>query len=214
MFTGLIEGTCPVQAFSKASAGTSAVLTVELGPFAEQVKIGDSIAVNGVCLTVVRLNHTAATFELSSETLAKSNLGALRPGSKVNIERALKPTDRLGGHFVLGHVDGLATIAEIEKNGPFTNMTFQAPSPLLQQMIPKGSVAIDGISLTVAELTEKDFRVALIPETLKRTTLGSARRGQKVNVETDIIVKTIRQYLDQVLPKQALTVEKLKQWGF
>ncbi len=127
----------------------------------------------------------------------------------------MKATDRFGGHFVQGHIDGTATIKAIKRQGGFADMEFAAEPELLSQMVVKGSVAVDGISLTIASLNRSSFSVALIPQTLKKTTLGTAKVGDAVNIETDIIVKTIKSYLDQILPqKQTLTVEKLKELGF
>ncbi len=210
MFTGLIEAVCEVK-----SAAVAGALTVDLGSLVEDCRLGDSIAVNGVCLTVTRLAGSMATFGLSAETLAKSTLATLRPPAKVNIERAMKATDRFGGHFVQGHVDGIATISAVRQVGEFADMEFSAPSSLLDPMVEKGSVAIDGVSLTIAELGVDRFRVAAIPETLSRTTLGPARIGDKVNIEIDIVVKAIRRQLEQILPgTEPLTVERLRQMGF
>lgn len=213
MFTGLIEAICVVKSARPNAGGVS--LTVDLGNLAEQCKIGDSIAINGACLTIAELTGSLATFELSTETLARSTLGKLKPSSKVNVEQAMKPTDRFGGHFVQGHVDGTATIKTIKKLGEFADIEFAAPPELLSQMVVKGSVAVDGISLTIAGLNRSSFSVALIPQTLKRTTVGTAKAGDAVNIETDIIVKTVKSYLDKILPqKQTLTVEKLRELGF
>jgi riboflavin synthase len=213
MFTGLIEGICEVKLARRSAGGVQ--LTIELGKLAKESKIGDSIAVNGVCLTVTEFDGQLATFDVSSETLSKSTLGRLRPASQVNIERAIKATDRFGGHFVAGHVDGVATIKAIDSHGQFADMKFAVASALLEQMVVKGSVAVDGISLTIADMNENGFSVALIPETLKKTTLGNAKIGDVVNIETDMIVKTIKKQLEKILPKaERLTVEKLKAMGF
>ena len=213
MFTGLIEAVCTVASVRQSTGAMQ--LTVELGELAEDAKIADSIAVNGVCLTVVRLEGSLVSFDVSSETLAKSTLGRLRPSSSVNVERSLKPTDRLGGHFVQGHIDGTARIATIDRHGQFADMRFAADAELLDQMVVKGSVAVDGISLTIAKMNQNGFDVALIPETLEKTTLGMAKISDMVNIETDIIVKTIKKHLDRIWPqKQNLTVEKLRELGF
>jgi riboflavin synthase len=214
MFTGLIEAICVVKPVGPNAGGVS--LTVDLDNLAEQCKIGDSIAINGACLTIAYLGpQLIAGFEISAETLAKTTLGKLRSGSLVNVERAMKPTDRFGGHFVQGHIDGTATIKAIKRQGGFADIEFAAQPELLSQMVVKGSVAVDGISLTIVSLSQSSFSVALIPQTLKKTTLGTAKVGDAVNIETDIIVKTIKSYLDQILPqKQTLTVEKLKELGF
>ena len=213
MFTGLIQQVCTVKSLSKS--GGSAALTIDLGQLANQAKTGDSIAINGSCLTVSKLAGASATFDVSGETLAKTSLGKLAPGTKVNFELALRADDRFGGHFVLGHVDGSATIKKIEKEGDFSTFIFAAPKDLLDQMVPKGSVAVDGISLTIAELNAKGFTVAIIPQTLKETTLGQAKINQKTNIEIDIITKTVRRYLEKdIPPKGNLTIKDLQQQGF
>jgi riboflavin synthase len=191
------------------------VLTIDLGALAGECKTGDSIAVNGACLTVAGLQGGLASFDVSAETLAKSTLSKLKPSSEVNVERSLKTSDRFGGHFVLGHVDGTAKIDAIDKSGTFANIKFTAGTDLLEAIVVKGSVAVDGISLTIAAVDHKSFGVSIIPETLKRTTLGKAKIGDFVNIETDIIVKTIKRQLDEILPKkQGLTAEKLRQLGY
>ena len=191
------------------------VLTIDLGVLAGKSKTGDSIAINGACLTITKLQGSLASFDVSAETLAKSTLGKLKSSSEVNIERSLKASDRFGGHFVLGHVDETATIEAIEKSGEFANIKFAAKAELLEAIVVKGSVAVDGISLTITAVDIKSFSVSIIPETLKRTTLGKAKIGDFVNIETDIIVKTIKRQLDEILPKkQGLTAEKLRQLGY
>ena len=209
MFTGLIEAVCRV-----VSANGSR-LTIDLGKLADQTEIGSSIAVNGTCLTVIGLDGNSATFDISPETLERSTLAGLTASSTVNIERAMKADGRFAGHFVQGHVDGVAAIKQISKQGQFTNMKFQVKPDILEQIIVKGSVSIDGVSLTIASMDDNSFEVALIPETLKKTTLGNVRVGDTVNIETDIIVKTIKKQLENILPKkQGLTMEKLRESGF
>ena len=216
MFTGLIEAVCTVKSVRRTAGAPS--LTVDLGNLADKSKIGDSIAVNGTCLTVTGLDGNLATFELSGETLQKSTLGSLKASSEVNIERAMKATDRFGGHIVQGHIDGTATIKAVKKLGQFADIEFTAEPRLLNQMVVKGSVAVDGISLTIASMDQSSFSVAIIPETLKRTTLGKAKVGVVVNIETDIIVKAITSKLETALrrlsPSQSLTAERLEQLGF
>jgi len=213
MFTGLIETICTVK--SVRQSAESMVLTIDLGEMANESKTGDSIAINGACLTIATLQGSLASFDVSAETLAKSTLGKLKPSSEVNVERSLKASDRFGGHFVLGHIDGTATVDAIDKSGKFANIKFAAKAELLAAIIVKGSVAIDGISLTIAAVDIKSFSISIIPETLKRTTLGKAKIGDCVNIETDIIVKTIKRQLDEILPKkQGLTAEKLRQLGY
>ena len=213
MFTGLIEAVCTVKSVRQGES--TMLLSIDLGWLADDGRIGDSIAINGACLTIAKLEGGIASFELSGETLAKSTLGKLKPSSQVNIERAVKTTDRFGGHFVQGHIDGTATIKAIHKRGQFADMEFAAQAELLDAMIVKGSVAVDGISLTIASMDQNSFNVALIPETLKKTTLSKIKIGDEVNIETDIIVKTIKKQLEKILPqKQSLTAEKLKELGF
>jgi len=190
-------------------------LAINLNKLSNETKIGDSIAINGACLTVSDLDGNIASFDLSAETLTKSTLGKLNPASQVNVEPALKLSDRLGGHIITGHIDGTAKIKAIEKTGQFANIKFTTEPELLDQMLPKGSVAIDGISLTIANMDESGFTVAIIPQTLRKTTLAGAKIGDMVNIETDIIVKIIKKQLDKTLPKgKTLTTEKLKELGF
>ncbi len=213
MFTGLIEEICTVK--SAHTTGDGMQLTIDLGKLADETKIGDSIAINGVCLTVARLQGGLAGFDVSGETLAKSTLSELKPSSEVNAERAIKAIDRLGGHFVQGHIDGTATIKAIDKLGQFADIKFVANPELLNQMIVKGSVAVDGISLTIVNMEENSFSTTIIPKTLEKTTLGKAKIGDVLNIETDIIVKIIKKQLEKILPQQEkLTVEKLKEIGF
>jgi len=213
MFTGLIEAVCTARLVRPNAGGLS--LSIDLGPLADGTGISDSIAVNGVCLTVARLDQTIAAFDVSAETLAKSTIGKLKPSSQVNTERAMKATGRFGGHIVQGHIDGTATIKSIDKLGRFADITFAADTDIFDRMVVKGSVAVDGVSLTIAEMDQNSFSVAVIPQTLEKTTLGRAKVGDMVNVETDIIAKMIKKQLDKILPQnQNLTVEKLKQSGF
>ena len=213
MFTGLIASICQVSRVGQS--GGAMHLTVDLGALAEGVQTGESIAINGVCLTVTDLKGTKADFDISGETLSVSTLGRLNVSSPVNVERALRPSDRLGGHIVQGHVDGKASIKTINKSSQFAEFDFEAGPGLLDLMVPKGSVAIDGISLTIAKLNKTGFSVVLIPETLERTTLKAAKIGDKVNIETDIIAKMIKKQLDNILgQRKGLTIEKLQQLGF
>lgn len=213
MFTGLIERTCVVKSVRRST--DSMLLVVDLGELADDNEIGDSIAINGACLTITRLEGSLASFDLSAETLSKSTLGELKPSSQVNVERAIKATDRFGGHFVLGHIDGTATIKAMENRGEFADITFAAKAELLEAMVAKGSVAVDGISLTITSVNHAGFSVYVIPETINRTILAEARPGDRVNIETDMIVKAIKKQLSEILPKkQTLTAERLRQLGF
>ncbi len=213
MFTGLIEKVCMVVSVQRGA--DSMVLTIDLGQLADECKIGDSIAINGVCLTVTKLQGKLASFDVSAETMSKSSLNELKSSSEVNVERAMKATDRFGGHFVSGHIDGTAKIKAIDRHGDFTDITFSADTELLEAMVVKGSVAVNGISLTISKLDQSSFSVALIPQTLKGTTLGGAKIGDCINIENDIIIKTINKRLDKILPKsQPLTADRLRQLGF
>jgi riboflavin synthase len=213
MFTGLIEAVCTVK--SARRTGRAMILTIDLGKLADDCKIGDSIAINGVCLTITKLNGSIADFDVSPETIAKSTLDKLGPSSLVNIERALKTTDRFGGHFVQGHIDGTAIVKAVDKQDNFAEIKFAPEPELLDSIVPKGSIAVDGISLTIAEVDKDSFKVAIIPETLNKTSLAKVKIGDKVNIETDIIVKTIKKQLEKILPQtQSLTAEKLRELGF
>jgi riboflavin synthase len=223
MFTGIIEAICKVKSVRPAAGGM--LLTIDLADLAEESSVGDSIAINGACLTIARLDGNLAAFDVSPETLARTSLGKLNPLSEVNVELAMKATDRFGGHFVQGHIDGTATIKAIEirsmayaRKGDFADMKFAAAPELLDSMVVKGSVAVDGISLTVAGMDKDSFTVAIIPQTLKKTTLGRVKNGDLVNIETDIIVKTIKKQLESILgeasQRHSLTAEKLRQLGF
>ena len=161
----------------------------------EDVKLGDSIAVNGVCLTATAFSDGSFTADAMAETLAKTNLGKLKPGSKVNLERALRLGDRLGGHWVSGHVDGVGSIVRIEKHDIATLITIQAPAQVMKYIIKKGSVGIDGTSLTVVDFTGDSFQVSLIPHTAHATILGSKGIGDTVNLESDILGKYIEKLL-------------------
>ena len=213
MFTGLIEKVCSVRSVQHIAG--SMKLTIDMGEIASECNIGDSIAVNGVCLTISKLEGNLASFDVSVETIARTSLDKLNSSSKVNIERAMKANDRFGGHFVLGHIDGTAKIQAIEKQGEFVNIKFSAGSELLGMMLLKGSVSVDGISLTLANVSKEGFSVAVIPQTLKKTTLNNAKIGDYVNIETDIIIKAVKKQLDKILPKnEPLTAEKLRELGF
>jgi riboflavin synthase len=189
MFTGLIEDVGKIAAlkFRKGSA----VLTVRPKLPVRGMALGASIAVNGACLTVVRKNKGALTVDVSPETLRRTNLGSLAVGSSVNLERPMRLNERLGGHLVTGHVDGVATVAEIKPRGEFTVFTFRVPAVLVPFLVSKGSVAVDGISLTVNQCAKNRFSVAIIPFTLQHTNLRHRRVGDKVNIETDLIGKYV-----------------------
>ena len=213
MFTGIIEFVCTVKTVRPAKGGY--MLELDLGPLAQDAKPGDSIAVNGACLTITKLSSQFASFDLSAETIEKSTLGSLRPGSKVNTERAMQANGRFDGHIVQGHIDTTAIIKSIEKQGDFYNLKFAAEPDVLDYIVPKSSIAIDGISLTVTEVARENFAVTVIPATWNKTVLHLAKVGDKANIETDIIAKMIKKQLEKVLhSKSPLTAEKLKQLGF
>ncbi len=190
MFTGLVEGRGTVQRLEKNGSGID--LTLEISKLiTNDAHIGDSVAINGCCLTVVEINDSLLTFQAGTETLDKTNLGLLAIGDEVNIERPLAANGRLGGHFVQGHVDGVGSIKSIDRDGEWITMWFSVPESLAIQMVPKGSVTIEGISLTVVECQKAAFSIALIPHTLEVTTLGQKQVGSVVNIETDILGKYV-----------------------
>ena len=213
MFTGIIETIGAVrQVFQK---GQQMQINVDLNRIAEDAKLGDSIAVSGVCLTVSKLNGTEAAFDVSIETINRSTLKNLRPAAKVNLERAMSANGRFGGHIVQGHVDGIGRIASIQKQADFAVFRIEASADLLDQMVLKGSVAVDGISLTVAALDTTGFEIAIIPTTLQETTWQYAKIGDTVNIETDILIKVVKKQLEKILPADGgLTPDKLKEYGF
>jgi riboflavin synthase len=166
-------------------------LVVEAGRLAGETAVGDSVAVDGCCLTVVAREGEALAFDAVPETLARTTLQDRRPGDRVNLELPLRPIDRLGGHFVQGHVDGVACVLSRRRDGSGERMRISLPDALRGQVVPKGSIAVDGVSLTVAAVGADGFEVALIPRTLETTTLGARREGDRVNVEGDILAKYV-----------------------
>lgn len=193
MFTGLVAELGSVEKL--AQQGSSFHLTVAAAKVMQNLKIGDSVAVNGVCLTVVRLGDASFTADVMPETVRLTNIGLLHTGDRVNLERTLRLCDGLDGHIVSGHVEGLGTIASRRPDGIAMVVTITTPPELLKYIIKKGSIAIDGISLTVTEVTETSFSVSLIPHTAKETTLGFKDVGDRVNLETDIIAKYVERML-------------------
>lgn len=193
MFTGLVEALGTIANLQPEPPGVR--LAIAAGIVAEGANIGDSIAINGCCLTVVAIDGATLSFQAGGETLSRTNLGRLRPGNVVNLERSLALGDQLGGHLVTGHIDGVGTLAERIDDGDWSTYWFQAPSSVLRQIAAKGSVAIDGVSLTVVEALADRFSVALIPHTLAVTTLGSLAIGDAVNLETDILAKYVERQL-------------------
>ena len=213
MFTGIIEHLGKVKQVKLQA--DSAVIAVDIGPLKDGVMPGDSIAINGTCLTVTQVKGTGIHFDVSGETLSKTNIGTLTVSDHVNIERSLKIGDKLGGHFVTGHVDCVGKINKIENEIGQCTMWFSVSNETSNMMIKKGSVAIDGISLTIVDLKEKLFSVALIPFTLDATTLGCKKVGQKVNIETDMLGKWVKRILTtNDNTTSGVTEEMLKEKGF
>ena len=198
MFTGIIHHLATVSVLDDIAGGKGLVLSQPA--LAREVRPGDSLAVNGVCLTVTRVEGERLHFELGSETLQRTNLGQAQVGELVNVERPLRLGDPLGGHWVQGHVDGLATLISREHQEQFDTVWFTCPTELLSYMVPKGSVALDGVSLTLVDVLHDRFSVMLIPYTLAHTTLGLRRIGESVNVEVDILSKYVRRAVEMVLP--------------
>lgn len=198
MFTGLVESLGIVRSVS--SDGTGTLLTIEEPEIAKELALGESVAVNGCCLTVVATDERTFSFQAGPETLKLTNLGDLRTGMKVNLERSLRVGDRLGGHIVQGHVDGVGKIAKRERQGEWEFVWFSCSPELTRQMIRKGSVTVDGVSLTVVDVTSDQFSVALIPHTMAMTTLGFKQVGDSVNLETDLFAKYVFKYLAEAGP--------------
>jgi len=191
MFTGLVQQLAPLVAVLEDPPGKKLVIKV---PEFLDAELGESIALNGCCLTVVEIDGHAKTlaFEAGPETLARTNLGGLMAGMHVNLERSLRVGDRLGGHFVSGHIDGVGKLDSRENDQNWSTLWFRAPTALMKQMVSKGSIAIDGVSLTLVDVREDRFSVALIPHTLSATTLGSIAPGDTVNLETDLLAKYVQ----------------------
>lgn len=215
MFTGIVEEIGTVRQIKKGKH--SAVLTISAGDVLDGTKTGDSIAVNGICLTVTAVLPGAFMADVMHETLNRSALIGLSAGSPVNLERAMQANGRFGGHIVAGHVDGTGKIVKIERDDTAVWFTIQTKPELMRYIVEKGSVAIDGISLTVAKITESDFSVSAIPHTVKQTVLQEKRKGDLVNLETDIIGKYVEKLLSPALEEQKkskITKEFLTNCGF
>lgn len=213
MFTGLVEETGTVLAVRRGTH--SGLLEIGAKRVLSGLKLGDSVAVNGVCLTVTAAKAGGFSADVMHETLDRSTLGGLVPGSRVNLERAMPADGRFGGHIVSGHIDGVGTVTSTRRDDIAVWYTIEAPSALLRYVVEKGSVAIDGISLTVASVTERDFSVSVIPHTASVTLLGEKGPGDRVNLETDIIGKYVEKLLGpKGEPKKGLTMEFLAENGF
>jgi riboflavin synthase len=195
MFTGLVESLGTVTRVADAGAGRRLIVSDRL---AASLAVGESIAVNGVCLTVVVLRGDEFDFDIGPETLRRTNLGTLKPGDRVNLERSLRVGDRLGGHFVQGHIDGVGTIDTRHRQGEWDDVWFRCPAELTRLMVPKGSIAVDGVSLTLVNVEAERFSVMLIPHTQVMTTLGLKQPGDAVNIETDMLAKHVAKLLGHV----------------
>lgn len=226
MFTGIIEELGTVKALSMA--GKSGTIAISAKKVLEKTKIGDSIAVNGVCLTVTTLKPDGFTADVMAETIRRSSLGSLNPGSKVNLERAMAADGRFGGHIVSGHIDGTGTITEFRKEENAVWVRIEASAAIMNLIVEKGSICIDGISLTVATVSKTDFQVSVIPHTGEETTLLKKVPGDKVNLENDVVGKYVQKLLgiapvsednneenkNSGSPKTGLTMDMLKEFGF
>ncbi len=198
MFTGIIEGLGTITSLHAREGGRR--LRVACGFSLDETKVGDSIAVNGACLTVIETDGRRFAADLSPETVARTTFNDAKTGQPVNIERAMRLSDRLDGHIVSGHIDGIGTIRSIEKIGNAIIVTISVSEELGKYMIPKGSVAVDGISLTINTCSGEQFTVSIIPHTAKITTIGSYRLNTRVNIETDIIGKYVANFIDAAKP--------------
>jgi len=219
MFTGIVEYVGTVVAVSPR--GKVVQIAIDCGPIVEGVRLGDSISINGTDLTVTTMAGTTLRFEMVQETASITNLGLLRPGSRVNLERAMRAEGRYDGHVVQGHVDGTGTIHEWRRQQEDVRLFVSCGSELLSGMVPKGSITVDGVSLTLVDVGTDFFSVALIPYTLSHTTLGERRVGDRVNLEVDLLGKYVRKYLQQIFgdPSDApagtgLSVARLRELGF
>jgi len=219
MFTGIVEHVGTVVAVTPR--GKVVQLAIDCGPIVEGVRLGDSIAINGTDLTVTTMAGATLRFEMVQETASLTNLGQLRPGSRVNLERALRADGRYDGHIVQGHVDGTGTIQEWRRQQEDVRLFVACAPELASGMVPKGSITVDGVSLTLVDVGADFFSVALIPYTLSHTTLGERRVGDLVNLEIDLLGKYVRKYLHQIFGASAapptgtgLNVARLRELGF
>lgn len=209
MFTGIVEETGTVVEIRRGTH--SAVIVINAEAVTEDLKIGDSVAVNGVCLTVIDFDKNGFSADIMHETLRRSSLAETKRGDRVNLERAMRADGRFGGHIVTGHIDGVGDIVSTRRDDTAVWYTVKADKSVLKYIVEKGSVAIDGISLTVAGVTDSDFSVSVIPHTADVTILGSKKRGDKANIETDIIGKYVEKLNKQ---NSGITREFLTQYGF
>jgi riboflavin synthase len=215
VFTGLIEEIGEIRSIQKGEK--SARITIKAEKILEDTKIGDSICTNGVCLTVTEFNKNNFSVDVMAETIRNSNLGKLKPGSKVNLERALKLSDRLGGHMVSGHIDGIGTVVDAYKEENANWVTIDTTADILKYIVHKGSITIDGISLTVAYVDDKEFKVSIIPHTKDETTLLAKKIGDEVNLECDMLAKYVEKLLkfdEAPKGKKTMTMDFLNANGF
>jgi riboflavin synthase len=214
VFSGIVEVLGDVR--SMASGDSGARIAIEAGALVEGVKLGDSIAINGACMTVVAFGNSIFEADISPESLRMTNLGDLKAGEKVNLEKALVLGDRLGGHMVTGHIDGMGKIRERKADGDSIWLTVEAPPDVMRYLVFKGSIAVDGISLTVATCDEYSFSIAIIPHTSEHTTLTAKRDGAVVNLEADLIGKYVEKLLLPHAQARAggVSMDKLKEHGY
>jgi riboflavin synthase len=212
MFTGLVQQVGMLA--GKKPRGDGMSLVIRHQPWDAPLVIGESVAVQGACLTVTSIQSAEFTCDVLNETLKKTCLGEVASGTRVNLERALRADERLGGHIVTGHVDGLGTVVSYEQKGSDWILEVSCEESLLAGIVPKGSIAIDGVSLTIAALKSKSFTVHLIPHTVANTSLQGLKKGRSVNLETDIIGKYVKSYLGRMQEGQGLTMEKIRSAGF
>ena len=198
MFTGLIEATGRIESLPPPATGGSMRVRADLAP---ELALGESIAVNGVCLTVVEFDARTFAADASNETLSLTTLGGLSVDARLNLERAMRPTDRLGGHLVSGHVDGVGSVLDIQPDARAQRWRFAAPPALLRYIAKKGSICVDGVSLTVNEVDDTGFEVALIPHTVANTAFATTRVGDLVNLEIDLVAR----YVERLLAGRAAT---------
>ncbi|WP_455145181.1 riboflavin synthase [Brachyspira pilosicoli] len=213
MFTGIVEEIGTVKSVQ------SKVITIEANKIFDDLHLGDSVAVNGTCLTVSSFDNKIFNADVTQETLNRTNLGSLKNGSKVNLERAMTLSGRFGGHIVSGHIDGVGSIKSMKKDDNAIILTIEVSKHLMKYIVEKGSVAVDGISLTVASLTDNSFSIAVIPHTLKETVLYYKKEGDKVNIENDVIGKYVERLLtfkedNNGSKKSNITMEFLLKNGF
>lgn len=212
MFTGIIEEVGTVKSIVRSS--NSAVFTINAKLVTSDIKLGDSIAVNGLCLTVIDYGKTEFSADIMPESLRRSSLGSLKNGSKVNLERAMPAVGRFGGHIVSGHIDGTGRISKIRRESNAVWYTVEADKSILKYIVTKGSVALDGISLTIAEVTANNFSVSVIPHTAENTILPTKNTGDFVNIENDCIGKYIEKLISTGGERQGITHEYLTKFGF